>query len=109
MKSVSRRTLLRSAALFSFASGAAPAAAPKLRIGVTDWNLKLGANPDAVTLAAKIGFEGVQVSFGRRLADDRMPVDRPDVVARYLELAQSNRIELDGTCVRPPARQRPQK
>ena len=71
----------------------------KLRIGVTDWNLDLGANLDAVPLAARLGFDGVQVSFGRKLVDDKMPVDNPEIVARYLSLARENKIPIDGTCV----------
>jgi len=98
MPEISRRTLLRSAAM---AAGArlAPAAGAPFRIGVTDWNLKLGAKPEAVPLAAQLGFDGVQVSFGRRIADGKMPVDDPEIIARYLQLSKDNRIPLDGTCV----------
>jgi len=71
----------------------------KLRIGVTDWNLNLGANPEAVPLAAKLGFEGVQMSFGRQLVDGKMPTDNPEVIARYLSLSKQYRIPIDGTCV----------
>jgi len=99
MSNLSRRTMLRSAALAAFGSRLVGAAGAKLLIGVTDWNLKLGANPDAVPLAAKLGFDGVQVSFGRRLVNDRMPVDNPETIARYLQLAEANHIALDGTCV----------
>jgi sugar phosphate isomerase/epimerase len=70
-----------------------------LRIGVTDWNLNLGANPEAVPLAAKLGFEGVQISFGRKLVDDKMPADDPAVIARYLSLSRQYKIPIDGTCV----------
>jgi predicted N-formylglutamate amidohydrolase len=55
----------------------------KLRIGVTDWNLNLGANPEALPLAAKLGFDAVQISFGRKLVDGKMPADNPEVIARY--------------------------
>ncbi len=71
----------------------------KLRIGVTDWNLNLGANPEAVPLAARLRFDGVQVSFGRELVDGKMPVDNPEVIARYLQLSKSSNIPIDGTCV----------
>ena len=71
----------------------------RLRIGVTDWNLNLGASPDAVPFAAKLGFEGVQVSFGRELADGKMPVDNREVIARYLKLSKQYKIPIDGTCV----------
>jgi sugar phosphate isomerase/epimerase len=70
-----------------------------LRIGVTDWNLNLGADTEAVPLAAKLGFEGVQISFGRKLVDDKMPVDDPAVIARYLSLSRQYKIPIDGTCV----------
>jgi sugar phosphate isomerase/epimerase len=75
------------------------AAGGKLRIGVTDWNLMLGANPDSVPLAARLGFDGVQVSFGQKLIDGRMPADDPAVVARYLKLSADNSLPIDGTCV----------
>jgi L-ribulose-5-phosphate 3-epimerase len=66
---------------------------------VTDWNLKLGANPDAVSLAAQLGFDGVQMSFGRKIVDGKMPVDNPEVIARYVSLSKQYNIPIDGTCV----------
>jgi sugar phosphate isomerase/epimerase len=71
----------------------------RLRIGVPDWNLNMGANPDAVPLAARLGFEGIQISFGRTLVDDKMPTDDPEVIARYLSLSRQYHIPIDGTCV----------
>jgi sugar phosphate isomerase/epimerase len=71
----------------------------KLRIGVTDWNLNLGASPEAVPLAAKLGFDGVQMSFGRKLVDGKLPTDNPEVIARYLSLSKQHKIPIDGTCV----------
>ena len=75
------------------------AAAPPLRIGITDWNLKLGANPDAVPLAARLGFDGVQLSFGRKITDGKLPVDDPAIIARYRARAAENKIPIDGACV----------
>ncbi len=74
------------------------AAAWKLRIGVTDWNLKLGADPEALPLAARLGFDGVQISFGRKTVDGKMPVDNPQLVDRYLQLSAQHKIPIDGTC-----------
>jgi sugar phosphate isomerase/epimerase len=71
----------------------------ELRIGVTDWNLNLGASPEAVPLAAKLGFDGLQMSFGRKLVDGKMPTDNPEVIARYLSLSKQYKIPIDGTCV----------
>lgn len=95
MSRVTRRTLLHLAA----ASRLVPAAAEKLRIGVPDWSLQLGANPEAVPLAARIGFEGVQLSFGRKLVDGKMPLDDPELISRYLSLSAEHKIAIDGTCV----------
>ena len=99
MAKMTRREMLGTTAAFAVGARFGFAKESKLRIGVTDWNLELGANPDAVPLAARLGFDGVQVSFGRKLVDDKMPVDNPEVIARYLRLSQENKIPIDGTCV----------
>jgi len=74
-------------------------ASPGLRVGITDWNLKLTANPESVPLAAKLGFDGVQVSFGRSVNGGSLPADDPAIVAKYLQLSAEHRLPLDGTCV----------
>jgi len=99
MFKMTRRELLGTAAALTLSARWGLPKTQKLRIGVTDWNLDLGANPDAVPLAARLGFDGVQVSFGRKLVNDKMPVDNPEVIARYLSLARQNKIAIDGTCV----------
>jgi sugar phosphate isomerase/epimerase len=95
MVNVSRRTVL------SLALGAPllRAANPKLRIGITDWNLKLSAKAEAIPLAAQLGFDGIQVSCGRRLVEDKMPLDNPEAIAAYKRAAAASRIPIDGTCV----------
>ncbi len=97
--SITRRHCLNALASTALATRQAFASREKLRIGVTDWNLELGADPQAVPLAAQLGFEGVQISFGRKLVDDKMPVDNPEVMARYLQLSKQCGIPIDGTCV----------
>lgn len=95
MSTMTRRTLLQLAA----ASRLLPAAAERLRIGVPDWSLELGADPKAAPLAARIGFEGVQLSFGRKLVGGKMPLDNPELVSRCLRLSAEHKIAIDGTCV----------
>ena len=56
MPKISRRKFIGSAAAASLYPQMGSAKEAKLRIGVTDWNLKLGANLEAVPLAAKLGF-----------------------------------------------------
>ena len=99
MLNISRRKFLGSAVAAGFCSQMAFAKQERLRIGVTDWNLHLGASPEAVPLAAKLGFDGVQMSFGRKLVDGKMPTDNPEVIARYLSLSRQYKIPIDGTCV----------
>ncbi len=99
MLDFTRREFLRAAVGVSVISRFAFAKEIRLRIGVTDWNLEKGADPDAVPLAARLGFDGVQVSFGRKIVDDRMPVDNPEILVRYLNLSRQYKIPIDGTCV----------
>jgi L-ribulose-5-phosphate 3-epimerase len=96
---MTRRELILAFAAASVGGGSLLAGRQKLRIGVTDWNLNLGADPGAVPLAARLGFDGVQISFGRKISDNIMPADNPDVIARYLQLSKENGILIDGTCV----------
>jgi sugar phosphate isomerase/epimerase len=99
MLQFTRREFLHSAAAFGVISSVGFAKGSMLRIGVTDWNLNMGANPDAVPLAARLGFDGVQVSFGRKIVDNKMPVDNPEALVRYLNLSKQYKIPIDGTCV----------
>ncbi len=96
---ISRRDLIGSLCASVVGVRAALAANKRIRIGITDWNLDLGANPEAVPMAAHLGFEGVQVSFGRKISGGKMPVDDPAVIDRYLQLSKKNNIPIDGTCV----------
>ena len=96
---VTRRKFLVSAVAAGLCSRMDFAQEQKLRIGVTDWNLNLGASPEALPLAAKLGFDGVQISFGRKLVDGKMPADNPEVIARYLSLSKQYKLPIDGTCV----------
>jgi L-ribulose-5-phosphate 3-epimerase len=99
---LSRRRLLAglAAALYSrSAAGGATKPLAGLRIGVTDWNLRLTGRIEAVTLAARLGFEGVEVSLGRKPVEGRLPLDDAAVQDRYLAEARAHKIALAGTCL----------
>src|ERR1017187_10290660 len=74
------------------------AAGAKIPIGITDWNLRLPANPEAIPLAAQLGFDGIQISCGRRLVEDKMPLDNPQAIARCLALSKQHKIPIVATC-----------
>ena len=70
-----------------------------LRIGVTDWNLQLTGKVEAVALAARLGFDGVQVSLGRQPVSDKLPLDDASIQAQYIAAAKQHGIALSGTCL----------
>lgn len=93
-RSVKRRTFL------SVTSAAALAPAkPGFRIGVTDWNLKLASKIEAVSLAASLGFAGVEVSLGRQPVDGHLPLALASRQEEYLAAAKKHNIALAGTCL----------
>ncbi len=71
----------------------------KLKIGVTDWNLRLAGKLEAVALARRLGFEGVEVSLGRAAVDGKLPMDNAELQAQYLAAAKEQNIALAGTCL----------
>ncbi len=71
----------------------------ELKIGVTDWNLKQTGKLEAVGLAKSLGFDGVQVSLGRKPVDDKLPLDDAAMQAQYLAASQKEGIAIDGTCL----------
>jgi sugar phosphate isomerase/epimerase len=78
---------------------AKPASRSHLKIGVTDWNLNLSGNIDAVALAASLGFEGVQISLGRKPVDNKLPMAAADLQQRYLDELKKHSIAAAGTCL----------
>jgi sugar phosphate isomerase/epimerase len=104
--SLTRRETLRlcaaglaSAALFRREEPAALAAAkpPGFRVGVTDWNLKLEGKPEAVALAKRLGFDGVQVSIG--VGTDRLPLSDPALQGQYLDASKREGLPLASVCL----------
>ena len=89
--------------LFGLAAAAAASsrlrAAGRLRIGVTDWNLKMSSDVAAVPLAASLGFEGLEVSLGRKPVDGQLPLADPALQQRYRDAFRQHRISIAGTCL----------
>lgn len=91
---LNRRELLCAAALPLAAAGRG-----QLRLGVTDWNLQLTGKVEAVALAKRAGFDGVEVSLGRRPEGDKLPLDNDEIQQAYLAAAREHGISLAGTCL----------
>ncbi len=97
---LSRRQFLPLATAAGLARPLFPAARlAGLKIGVTDWNLRQTGSTDAVTLAQRLGFDGVEVSLGRTPVDGKLPLDNPEIQSRYLAAAAAQRVALAGTCL----------
>ena len=98
--STTRRAFLRAAAaapVLRLAGAQRPLAG--LKIGVTDWNLRLAGKTEAVALAARLGFQGVEVSLGRKPVEGRLALDNPELQERYLSEAREHKMALAGTCL----------
>jgi L-ribulose-5-phosphate 3-epimerase len=93
---ISRRNFLGAAAL---AAQRLRGRGTDLKIGVTDWNLRLTGKVEAVETAARLGFDGVQVSLGQKPVDGKLPLDDVVVQQQYLTAAKIHKIPLDGTCL----------
>jgi sugar phosphate isomerase/epimerase len=96
--------LLRRQFVMAAAAGAAyrrlPAGAlDAVKIGVTDWNLRLSSKVEALELAHKIGFAGVEVSLGREPVNGALAMASADLQDSYLETARRLGIEIAGTCL----------
>ena len=70
-----------------------------LKIGITDWNLRLSSKVDAVETAARLRFDGVQVSLGRKPIEGKLPLDDRVLQQQYLTASKINKIPIDGTCL----------
>jgi L-ribulose-5-phosphate 3-epimerase len=70
-----------------------------LKIGVTDWNLRMTGKPEAVEMAKRLGFAGVEVSLGRRVSGDKLPLDNPELIAQYREQFRTHSFGPAGTCL----------
>jgi sugar phosphate isomerase/epimerase len=98
--SISRRTLLAAAALAPAAKLlGARSTLDGVLVGVTDWNLKMTGKVEALALAKSIGFEGIEVSLGRKAEGDKLPLADPTIQERYLEESKRQGIRLAGTCL----------
>jgi L-ribulose-5-phosphate 3-epimerase len=96
---ITRRSFLEVAGSGALAASRGIAKPSGLKIGVTDWNLQQTGKGEAVALAKKLGFDGVEVSLGRKPVDDKLPLDNQEIQERYLAAAREHGIGLAGACL----------
>jgi L-ribulose-5-phosphate 3-epimerase len=94
-----RRSFLGAAGVLTVGSFCAARGLRGLRIGVTDWNLRQTGKLEAIGLAKNLGFDGVQVSLGRKVEGNKLPLDNDDLIAQYVAEARKQNIPIDGTCL----------
>lgn len=58
-------------------------------IGVVDWELGKASDPEALAIAARLGFDGVQVDLG-----DVESMRKPERQKQYREMAQKHNVEI---------------
>jgi sugar phosphate isomerase/epimerase len=85
------------------AAGAGAIAAAKksggLRIGATDWNLKMRGQLEAIAFGKSLGFEGVEVSLSRVPDAEPLLLDERELQDRYLLAAANHKMRIAGTCL----------
>jgi L-ribulose-5-phosphate 3-epimerase len=96
---ISRRELLAGVSSLAAVRVAVGAPAGSIKIGVTDWNLKLTGKIEAVGLAKRLGFDGVQVSIGRAVTGGKMPLDNVELITQYRAESKKLGMPIDGTCL----------
>jgi sugar phosphate isomerase/epimerase len=93
---IARRSFLGTVAAGLFA---APEPSARLKIGVTDWNLRQTGKVDAVSLAKRLGFDGVEISLGRDASGGKLPLDDPAAQRGYVDALKEYGIAAAGTCL----------
>jgi L-ribulose-5-phosphate 3-epimerase len=101
MSCVSRREFL-------IASGAAAASIPLLgaaklsgfKVGVMDGVIRQAGKPEALGVARRMGFEGVQVTLGRPASEqERIPLSNPAIQKAYLAESRRHSMPINATYI----------
>ena len=69
----------------------------KFKVGVPDWNLRQEAKPEAIQLARKLGFDGVQISLG--VGRERLPLSDPATQQTFLAESRRAGLPLASVCL----------
>jgi len=93
-----RRQFLKMAAITTGTLVAQTQAAPlRLKVGVTDWNLKETGKLSSVALAKRLGFDGVQVSLGRNQGASLLKDE--SLQESFIQESQNQELAICSTCL----------
>jgi len=95
---ISRRAVLRTAALAWTAKGPA-SAAPVVRIGAMDGTLRMRGKVEAFALAASLGLEGVEVNLVKAPEAESLALSDAGLQSRYLAASAEHRVPIAGVVV----------
>ena len=85
--------------LLALTATAALAKSHSLKFGVTDWNLKQAGQVEALAIAKRIGFAGVQISLGRTPLDGHLPLTNRKKQLDYMSESQKLNFPITSTCL----------
>jgi L-ribulose-5-phosphate 3-epimerase len=97
---ISRRSLLMGCgAMAALRHSNGGSGTKDLKISVPDWSIKKAGTVDSVALAASLGFQGVEIALGRPPVDNRLPLDRDELLSQYLEQSRAHHVGLVDVCL----------
>lgn len=85
--------------LIALSATAAFARSHSLKFGVTDWNLRQTGRIEALSVAKRIGFAGVQISLGRPSVNDHLPLTDRKTQLNYMSESQKLDFPITSTCL----------
>ena len=101
MQFINRRAFIGTGAFTALSTlslpGLASATKVKFKIGVTDWNLKLEGRIESISLAKRLGFDGVQISIGK--GTDKLPLSDPALQKAFLDESEQADLKIESLCL----------
>ena len=67
------------------------------KVGACDWSIGMHSDVEAMTLAQKIGLDGVQISLGK--VENHMHLRQPEVQQAYQKAARQHQVQISSLAV----------
>lgn len=82
-----------------WASPVGPRLDTKLKIGTMDTVLKLPGEPEALSAAKRLGLAAVQVTLGKSVDGNTLPLENRHLQQEYVSIARQQSIPIDSTYI----------